>query len=615
MRANGLPALLIALVLLMPASARAVVQATPDNAAPSADAAYPLLDRIFKAELLPEQLAGLGPEASVERAAAALTQEQKTSTFLALRRLEPTASASDMKQIKRGYELLGFWDEAVRVQALPPRVESAALADATTALAQGDKAKAALLASEILARDPLNKEAHGILKLSERYMPEAELEQIKLNPTAPQDVKVLGYMLQAGNARGDHYKLLRLAMDAMRADPTSPLAHEFYNVVNTQRAEHLAKVLESYNYVQEAKRALVRGDKNTALVWAQKAADADDTAATRGYLESVRVADPSKRATLTAQPIATLPQQQDKSPPFWPLAGAAVAVLALGGAAVAWGDRAVMWFKEHPYLALGGVSVAAFAAGWLVFGSGAAGGLTLITTNGARIVAGARASSAAKPAVDGAVTLLVAKGAADTLSAAKAEDRSQVAVQSGRPGRLVRGNSDDPYKPVVPGPGVVPPLIPGQLPTSSKPKQCDLKPGEDILSRFIDETGLAPGFLNKHEGPAKGHTIEKHVKKSRAYLLNRIRAEGRIEASSFHDYETAEEITRNNILGHKAAIQSWYLGPSLADRFVHYPGTHERPIGYSVTVSNESTMLPKYGATTRLSKMGCQILILTSFPD
>lgn len=177
-----------------------------------------------------------------------------------------------------------------------------------------------------------------------------------------------------------------------------------------------------------------------------------------------------------------------------------------------------------------------------------------------------------------------------------------------------QANRNDPSTPPELGPATA--VDPYPIGKKTKRDKCALLPGEDILSRFVDNTRLAPGFLPKHEGHNQGHTIEKHVAKSLSYLVRRTKTGAR-DASSFHDMRIAEETIKQTVIDHRAGIQEWYLGPlSDEDAFdADYTGNYQRSIGYSVSEQDAETTLPKYDALTVLRKNAkCEIFILTAYP-
>lgn len=368
---------------------------------------YPLLHELFQPEGAP-----------LEEAAARLSAEQRAAVQLKLRQLEAAATdAFTLSQVAKGYELLGGWEEFLRLQVAPPPVPESAFADASAALASGDNDRAALRAADILARDPSNPRARGILELAKRRVPEAELKPEAAatpSPSGPEDREILGLMLSASSAKGDHDKLLRLAQEAMRVAPTSPLAQQFYLQVADQRAERLGRQREAARYARESRRALESGNKEAAIAWARKAAEQDPGPAAATFVRQIQDARIERKAP---QPIyGAAPEEPAGSFPFWPLAGAAAGFAALGAAAVRYGDQALLWARDHPYLAVGGGVVALGAVGWLTFGGAVGAGLT--TTAGEVIPA---AASVAEAGIKAAVVVKGAQATTELISRAQAE--------------------------------------------------------------------------------------------------------------------------------------------------------------------------------------------------
>lgn len=144
---------------------------------------------------------------------------------------------------------------------------------------------------------------------------------------------------------------------------------------------------------------------------------------------------------------------------------------------------------------------------------------------------------------------------------------------------------------------------------------CSLKPGEDILERFLDGTRLASGFLYKHEGPTRGHTRRDHVRQTLDDLARQLRA-GKTDASSYPDIGIAEEITRRAIEDNRALVEGWFVRRTKTRQPTPYTGSHLRSIGYAISDENPSVPIPKYDAVAVLQKSDdCRILILTSYPQ
>ncbi len=148
---------------------------------------------------------------------------------------------------------------------------------------------------------------------------------------------------------------------------------------------------------------------------------------------------------------------------------------------------------------------------------------------------------------------------------------------------------------------------------------CPIKPGEDPLRRFVDKTGLAPGYLEKHEGPDLGHTIERHVAKSLAYLTHRVVEEKYEEASTFNDLPTAENIIRSIAQANGPEIVLWFNSPNSRAKSQDFEDESSKsadsPIGILISATNPDQPQQCYKARIVLRRKGrCDIFILTAYP-
>lgn len=200
---------------------------------------------------------------------------------------------------------------------------------------------------------------------------------------------------------------------------------------------------------------------------------------------------------------------------------------------------------------------------------------------------------------EGAVLATVAGGLAGGAAGAKAaegaesEPAKRETPPSGAPG---------------PGPGPVPVPFPLPVGSQTRPDDCSTKPSEDVLSRFIDETRLAPGFVKIHDQNG-GHIEAKHVKKSEEYLIGRLAQEN--AASTFDDMPTAESAIRAAVNANLSGIAAW-LATTGAPKAFDLPG--QTSIGSGVS---RISRVPSRMSNTRvvlLKKSGCRILILTAYP-
>lgn len=327
-----------------------------------------------------------------------------------------------------------------------------------------------------------------------------------------------------------------------------------------------------------------KGDANAALARAMKARAA---------------------AELAVKPREATPQKtpaQDPRRTTWPLAGAA-AGFALAGAVTLLLkkdeiDRARRAIDTGALIVAG--SLVGGLLGYAAYGlAAAAGGETFVVAGGGTLAAattvegGAAAFTAAGGFAGGAAGARAAEGASEGQSK---RDTSS----SGAPGQ-------------GPQQGPLPIPVPILGGTGIQPRDCALRPGEDILGRFIDGTRLASGFLLKHEGP--GHTITDHVNQKLEDLVRQIKA-GKSDASSYPDRLIAEDITRRAIENNRALVEAWFVRRTQANQPTRYTGSHLRSIGFTISEQNPSVPIPKYDAVAVLQKYDdCRILILTSYPE
>ncbi|MFI5347748.1 MAG: RNase A-like domain-containing protein [Elusimicrobiota bacterium] len=147
--------------------------------------------------------------------------------------------------------------------------------------------------------------------------------------------------------------------------------------------------------------------------------------------------------------------------------------------------------------------------------------------------------------------------------------------------------------------------------------KCVLKPGEDVLDRFLDGTRLTGGYLQIHEDNG-GHAIDRHVGKSLKYLMTRLRDPMIKDASSYNDRPTADIQIRRAAMEKQPEITLWYLSGMNSRLTVHVAGIPGAgPIGYGVSSGNpDPTPVPKFdNAAVMVPAYSCHILILTSFPE
>lgn len=139
------------------------------------------------------------------------------------------------------------------------------------------------------------------------------------------------------------------------------------------------------------------------------------------------------------------------------------------------------------------------------------------------------------------------------------------------------------------------------------------------LAEHERSTRLVPGGgLGTHEsalnGPARGHTLQRHVGRSEKDLFARLKDEpNRQLASSFYDRQTAENSISDLLAASQTKIDAWLTGGS--PKLTLY-GSSDRPIG--ITVARVDSSISHVSAlVTCLRKdptMSIGYRIQTSFP-
>jgi len=84
------------------------------------------------------------------------------------------------------------------------------------------------------------------------------------------------------------------------------------------------------------------------------------------------------------------------------------------------------------------------------------------------------------------------------------------------------------------------------------------------------------GFLITHEN-CGGHTIERHIEKSDAYLRNRLNTSSISAASSFYELNQAGQVIYNAISRNSSRVNSWLNGNGGSRLVLDY--SHHRNIG------------------------------------
>ncbi|MFI5347608.1 MAG: RNase A-like domain-containing protein [Elusimicrobiota bacterium] len=160
---------------------------------------------------------------------------------------------------------------------------------------------------------------------------------------------------------------------------------------------------------------------------------------------------------------------------------------------------------------------------------------------------------------------------------------------------------------------------------------CGLAQGEDVLSRFVDGTKLAPGFLISHEeGPLQpegGHTMRDHIaaatREQTLHNLERQLAEGKPAASAFFAATTAENVIRSSVIDHESRIAAWLATPDLLRLALNlrtlplptYAGSSTDMLGFGITADNHVPRDLFMAKVVLRIRKDCKIFTLTSYPS
>lgn len=145
---------------------------------------------------------------------------------------------------------------------------------------------------------------------------------------------------------------------------------------------------------------------------------------------------------------------------------------------------------------------------------------------------------------------------------------------------------------------------------------CALKPGEDILDRFIDGHRLArSGYLDFHEGKTLGHTLKKHVVQLHELQMRLSRRFP--DVSSFEGQPIAEHVVREAVYRNLAFITNWGTRYTAEEREVPFLGIEKDIIGFGLTLDAPTTPDRRHHALIVLRQIAppdCRIFILTAYP-
>lgn len=120
-------------------------------------------------------------------------------------------------------------------------------------------------------------------------------------------------------------------------------------------------------------------------------------------------------------------------------------------------------------------------------------------------------------------------------------------------------------------------------------------------------------FLIAHEN-CGGHTIERHINKSDAYLRNRLNTSGISAASTFYELNQAGQVIYNAINNNSSRVNSWINGSGGHRLVLTY--THRKAIG---KVLRRGASSPSSSSRFKvvLERRGCSgyaYKILTAYP-
>lgn len=156
-------------------------------------------------------------------------------------------------------------------------------------------------------------------------------------------------------------------------------------------------------------------------------------------------------------------------------------------------------------------------------------------------------------------------------------------------------------------------------PSKTPDEECaEAKARKEVLSQFIDETRLAPGFLDRHEGVDGAHTKARHIK-DRTNPADLRYLKGRLEqiesSSAFFDQPTAEDAIREAVRQREGQIGAWIFASGGEKQEFSVPGDPSRPGGFGIS-DGDDDFSDRSGTHLRLLRVRvCHILIHSAWPD
>lgn len=345
-------------------SADWVAGAEPDAQQETAPAAtrepkppFPILDKVFRSGLSPEQLAALGGHAAPEKIRDAMTPEQRAAARARLAEAEASATTPEaLKEIAKGYLLLdesapnqgeGAVRVATQLQGMEPESSAGFTLAASGYHQMGDYPAATQWALEALKRDENDKTAQAVLMLSmgrtkrgagavvetprPAQVQDGAVSSVSDFTISERDVspQALALMKQAVAARRelDMDKSWSFVIAAMRADPKAPGVQEFYRIAQTDRLKHT----DTLDFLRQSREAMDAGRGAEAVAWAQKAYERSGDPTVQKIVDLTR-----QQSDRLAQAVVKRDLESRKPPikgglPLWPIgAGLGLAVMGYG---------------------------------------------------------------------------------------------------------------------------------------------------------------------------------------------------------------------------------------------------------------------------------------------
>ncbi len=153
--------------------------------------------------------------------------------------------------------------------------------------------------------------------------------------------------------------------------------------------------------------------------------------------------------------------------------------------------------------------------------------------------------------------------------------------------------------------------------SSCQDEQAEIVPEEVAEEVSKEETGPQvenAAFLRQQESLG-GHTIERHIAKSDAYLRNRLNTSNISAASTFTELNQAGQVIVNAINANSSRVNSW-RNSSSSSLVLNY--THRRTVGRIMYRSNLNSTVNSSGLRIVLRKRSSApngYYVLTAYPN